>query len=89
MLGRTLRLPAPLGLPVRPLPAGDPPAAHCPARSPPPVVTSSRGWGPAAAEGSPAPRSVLAGRGGERLPWGGDGRREGQRGRGRGRFPHR
>lgn len=30
MLGRTLRLPAPSGLPARPLPAGDPPAARCP-----------------------------------------------------------
>lgn len=86
MLGRTLRLPAPPGLPARPLPAGDPPAACCPARSLLPAVTSSWGWGPAAAEGSLAPRSVLEGRGGERQPRGGYGRREGQRGRGRGCF---
>lgn len=70
MLGRTLRLPAPPGLPARPLPARDPPAARCPARSPPPVVTSSRGWGPTAAEESVARCSVLAGPGGERLPRG-------------------
>lgn len=65
MLGRTLRLPLLGACPLAPTRRG-PSRPGCPTRSPPPVVTSSRGWGPIAAEGNPAPRFVLqAGR--ERL----------------------